>query len=114
MTIEQEEMDFVTSIQPTDGDEFTKEHIEDLVEEAAKHTAEFIIIDGEKFLKTPDPDRKRKLVPPDAPIVTYCSSEYYLINSAKLQSVRDLTLIVGILPSTGKQLLEKIKNNYEE
>ena len=73
-----------------------------------------IVIGDKAYLRTPDPDRARRLTQPDKPIVTYCNTRYYLINSAKLQMVNDLTCIVGIPQRTGKDLLEQFHNSKKE
>ena len=65
-----------------------------------------VIIGGVGYPRTPDPDRVRRLIPPDKPIVLYCNTRYFLINSAKLQMVKDLTCIVGISQKLGKKLME--------
>jgi len=88
--------------------EFKTEDVIRMAQLAEKYKAETIIIGGVEFIRIPDPDRKRKLVAPtDKPIVRYCNSDYYLINTAKLQSVKDLTLIIGINQSTGIELLKQ-------
>ena len=102
--------------------DFTTKDIENLVEQAKEHfkfdpvnkvhfvdTSDTILIDGKLCKRTPDPDRLRRLIPPDKPIVLYCNTRYFLINSAKLQMVNDLKCIVGISQSLGKQLLLNTK-----
>jgi hypothetical protein len=67
-----------------------------------------IMIDGKLLPRTPDPDRNRRLKPPtDKPSVWYCNRQYYMLNTAKLQAVDDLTMIVGIKQSTGIRLLKE-------
>ncbi len=73
-----------------------------------------IIIGDEVYKRTPDPDRARRLIPRDKPIVLYCKTRYYLINSAKLQMVDQLTCIVGIRRKIGKQLLLTSQNKEAE
>ena len=70
----------------------------------------YIFIDGKAYPRTPDPDRVRRLIPPDKPIVLYCNTRYFLINSAKLQMVNDLNCIIGISQTLGKQLLLTSQN----
>ena len=73
-----------------------------------------IIIDGVTYEPTPDPDARRKRTAPDKPIVEYCNTKYYLLNSAKLQMVNDLNCFVGISQVVGKQLLLGSQNKDGE
>ena len=75
---------------------------------------EKIKIGDEIYSRTPDPDRVRRLIPPNKPIVLYCNTRYFLINSAKLQAVKDLRLIVGISQKLGKKLLLISQNKEAE
>lgn len=94
----------------------TEEEAEKLKESFGNEPGMDIFIDeytdkikiGDKFYKrTPDPEGSRKLNPPNKPIVLYCNTRYFLINSAKLQAVKDLRLIVGISQKLGKKLLKE-------
>ena len=96
--------------------DFTVNDIEYMIERAKEHEhdGDHIVIGGVGYPRTPDPDRARRLIPPDKPIVLYCKTRYYLINSAKLQMVDQLTCIVGIRRKIGKQLLLTSQNKEAE
>jgi hypothetical protein len=90
----------------------TKENPESLI--SFEYDDSCIVIDGVGYPRTPDPDRVRKLIPPNKPIVTYCNTRYYLINSAKVQMVNDLNCIVGIRQALGKELLLQSQTRKED
>ncbi len=73
-----------------------------------------ILIGGVSYQPMPDPEAKRKLKPPtDKPIVEYCGTRYYLINSARLQMANNLRCFVRISITAGKRLLLQAQTKKE-